>query len=39
MPPRDGKPWKRPKADYVFEKKRKEAHDISDRMDADVKFP
>jgi len=23
LPPRDGKPWKRPKADYILEKKHK----------------
>jgi hypothetical protein len=36
MPSRDGKPWRRPKADYILEK---EAQDGSDRMDADIKFP
>jgi hypothetical protein len=35
LPPRDGKPWKRPKADYVWEK---EHRTESETMDADVKF-
>jgi hypothetical protein len=36
LPPRDGKPWKRPKADYVLEKK---AQNGSDTMDVDVNVP
>jgi len=36
LPPRDAKPWKRPKADYILEKK---AQDRSDTMDTNIKFP